>query len=277
MKSCLKNNMESAIKLDRFALNELNVKNNISAIKDYDMVYVGEEYCENLLTHDVLDDVIFFLGKNKKVCLILPPLSEKGVVFVSELLPEIFSKINNKKIDPKKFEITINDFSVLEILDACGNIPFKINLGINLCSNFMIVEANSMLYPFYLKYFLKHSIRRYEMFISNILVKKSIVSSMSRGIMKKENINLTMYYPYTNITTSRVCPIGTENIAFGDSVRELNCKKQCLSGLYVLNNQKIVEDIIVKGNSIFTKTEKIPDNEKMKKLRIDRLVYCPFP
>lgn len=248
--------MEKAIKInykDFLSYNE-------NLYRNYQWIYTGTEFCENLLEL-YLKRIDIIKRINKKICFLTPIFTDKSKKILEKIIFEIL-KIKNKDI-----EITINDFGALNIIEQFNH-KININAGRHLTKNLFKTINNSTIIAVdveSIKFVKKYKINRFELTILNNKLKSKIYP-----LEIINDLNFTFYYPYFNITTSRSCIMGTEEIKSNEDVRDLLCNYECLKGRYKI---KLKDDILIAdGNTLFKKYNLEMDKFKLPYF-VDRIVY----
>ncbi|MGC8728764.1 MAG: hypothetical protein ACP5SD_05795 [Elusimicrobiales bacterium] len=239
-------------------------------LKDYEFLYTGSEFCENLL--EVYLDVIDILKNfDNKICFLTPPVSYKGI----ELCFKIFKWLKDNKKN-EEIEITANDFGTINVAREVFGKKIKINFGRHITKHFFStdktsIRANSL---DCLVFANKMNIERFE--ISSF----DTVPSHNFDIFKKNRVRFffSVFYPYVNLTMSRNCLLGMPDNSPSSTIKNIPCSKECVSGDYCVTNNKTRTDLIASENSLFVKnTSDIFLSWKVfKSIRADRAVYCPF-
>ncbi|HAH31616.1 MAG TPA: hypothetical protein DCL44_04815 [Elusimicrobia bacterium] len=271
--------IEHGIRLGSLSFSKLE---NSGRLKDllerFDWVYLGPEFCENLLENAVVSEIVRFQEKGKKVCLLTPLLSEKGLKRLTAVFKKLIKLRSAGRLDINNLEITVNDFGALELAER-ENLPFKINIGRQLYDNIFVLKRTQLrvLNRLALDFFTKIGINRYELSTIGIRPRTNF-RDRAYGFNPKK-FSLTLYYPYLNLTTTRTCMVGMPYIAPDNSVRSIDCDRECRACAFEVTHPWIKEKLLIRGNTMFIEfPDKFYSSEKeLKKLRVDRLVYCPFP
>ncbi|HOJ85448.1 MAG: hypothetical protein N2Z60_05865 [Elusimicrobiales bacterium] len=239
-------------------------------LRNYEFLYTGSEFCENLL--EVYLDTIDILKKfDNKICFLTPPVSYKGI----DLSFKIFRWLkDNKKND--EIEITVNDFGTINVAREVFGKKIKINLGRHITKHFFStdktsIRANSL---DCLVFANKMNIKRFE--ISSF----DTVPSHNFDIFKKKRVGFvfSVFYPYVNLTMSRNCLLGMPDNFPSSTIKSIPCLKECINGDYYVTNNKTKTDLIASENSLFVKnvSDIFLSGKVFKSIRADRAVYCPF-
>lgn len=251
MKCMEKSKFESGIKLN---FNEfINYHKNIQ--DNYKWVYIGPEFCENLLPlYLKYIDIIKSIKKN--ICFLLPPFTDKNTTVLKNILLRIASYKNVK-------EITINDFGTFWLVKKL-RLNIKINIGRYLSKNFFVLKHQISLDDPGSILFLKNlDIKRYELSTTHPKI------SLPSGVDIYKAIKLTLYTPYVDVGITRLCPLmvkGNQNM--NSKNIDLSCNYECLKHKTIKLNK-----FLLKGNVIYKKITCIQN--KLKKLPeiIDRIIH----
>ncbi|MGC8727660.1 MAG: hypothetical protein ACP5SD_00185 [Elusimicrobiales bacterium] len=259
--------MEYGIKLNYFDLRNREILGE--KIKKYDWIYLGSEFCENLLDLYSNADKILKKFENKKICFLTPIITDK---YADKLSRIIWKMVDNNK----KIEISANDFGTINILTR--RFPqVKINIGRHLSKHFFSFKKDAVKFHtdfsiYAAKYFEELGIKRYEISGYNKIPKTNFHKA------KKIDFNITMFYPYTLLSTTRTCLIGLEDIKPEETIERIKCNKECLCCDYAVKTEKIKEELIVSQNSTFVKVEFDKNMEKaLSKIKVDRIVFAVSP
>ena len=267
--------MEHGIRLGGPVYLESRIK---TALKRFDWVYIGSEFCENLLETAVCSEAVRYQEMGKKVCLLTPLLTEKGVERLAAILTGLLKLIRAGRLDADRLEITINDFGALEL--AVGKkLPFSLNAGRQFSDNFFAREMDSIMIPndLSLDFLAKRGISRYE--LSTTGTKPGTNYGLPGSWFPSEKFSLTLYYPYLPLTTTRTCMVGMQYIGPENSMRGIDCRRECRACAFKVVHPGIKETLLVRGNTVFLEFPRqfYSSRKELDGLRVDRLVYCPFP
>ncbi len=244
----------------------------------FNWVYLGPEFCENLLETAVCAELVRFQKLGKKVCLLTPLLTDKGAASLAAIFRELARLLRTGRLDAGRLEITINDFGALA-LAARAKLPVKLGAGRQFAYN--VFEQNSgslsLLNRRSLDFFLERGIRRYEISAAGAMPRTNF--SRSGCGFEPEGFAFTLHYPYLNLTTTRTCLVGLRDIQPRDSVRGIDCGRECRACAFKVDHPWVKEKLLIRGNTVFMEFPgKFYSSEKeLELLRVDRLVYCPLP
>jgi len=268
--------MEKGIKISN--LDPATLKTNgalAGALKKFDRFYIGAEFCENLLPRpeDLRRTAAFFLEKDRKVCVLTPPISERGVCNLKSAFRLL------ARLGPSALELTINDFGTLELARECG-LPAKISAGRLLCGNVFLARKRTfqLINSQALRFFTAQGIDRFELSASGELPRTNFSCARSLGFAPGD-LNLTLYYPYLNLTTTRTCLLGVPDIPPDESVTGIHCRRECEIASFDVKHPLVREPLLVHGNTVFMRFPRkfYSSENNLEAMRVNRLVYCPFP
>ncbi len=249
-----------------------------AALRGFTRFYIGPEFCDNLLDVSVCAEAAWLQGRGKKICLLTPMLSEKGVGRLDAVFKKLLKLAENGEIDPAGLEITANDFGAIELAKRRG-LPFGLNAG-------RLLRDNVFNYPprglkvhngLALKFFRGLGIKRYE--LSTLGFRPEVNFGLGRHYgFNRGQFRITLYYPYLDLTSTRTCMVGMRDVPPDVSARGVECAKECLVASFQISHPAINEKLLVRGNTVFMEfPEKFYASEKdLAKMNVDRLVYCPF-
>lgn len=250
-----------------------------AAVRSFGWFYLGPEFCENLLDVSVCEEAVRLQGLGKKVCLLTPMLSEKGLGLVDAIFKELLLLVRRGKADAERLEITVNDFGALELARR-RRLPFKLNAGRLLQDN--VFEGTAALLKVHsgpaLEFFRKAGITRYELSTSGTRPATNFDKGGTYGFDPLD-FAITLYYPWLNLTSTRACLVGMPYVPPEESAEGVNCARQCRICSFKIAHPSIKEKLSIRGNTVFMHfPDKFYGREKdLDALRVDRLVYCPFP
>lgn len=248
-----------------------------AALEDFDRFYIGAEFCENLLDKGVCAEVAALLRQGCKVCLLTPPLSEKGV----RLLDGIFACLPRppRGAASDALEITVNDFGAVELARR-RRLPFRLNAGRLLRDN--VFDNTGKPLKVHngeaLAFWRGLGITRLELSTIGALPEVNFSDGKRYGFAK-DDFRLTLYYPYLDLTSARACPLGMPDVKPGEAPRGVTCARECRVAAFELAHPLIKEKLLVRGNTVFLEFPgKFYSSEKdLEKMNVDRLVYEPYP
>ena len=273
--------IEKGIRLGTLTLEKLRGRGLLDGLLEkFDWFYLGAEFCENLLPApgELARTAGFFLGKGKKVCLLTPMLSEKGLTRLDTLLAEL-AKLERGLPGSSSMELTVNDFGALELARKRGQ-DIKINAGRILRENAFWLKKNSLILLNHhaLEFFTGEGVDRFEISSTGSPLKTNFRRGAGGGF-RPGDFHFTLFYPYLNMTSARACLMGMPETGPHESVAGIHCRRGCKTAAFEFKHPLIREKLIARGNTLFLNFPgKFYRSEKdLKALRVDRLVYCPFP
>ena len=243
---------------------------------DYDCVYFGHEFCENLLpSAPQIEDAIFFCRKHSlKYVFVTPYLTNKGTKKVAELLKFIMEKIPS-------CEVVINDWGMLRWLQPYRN-HFDIVLGRILVSQYLSGfhfsesmiqghrdEERLSLYCFFPETFLVFLETNN---ISRLEFNTYVHLSVTRAQLKKRGFRSHLYWPYAYLTTSRLCSSAGDFQSYRHNTFEA-CAQKCKNSFAIMRNRKLRKEILIKGNTYFVREE---ENMTDSHGDLDRVIYNDY-
>ena len=272
--------IEKGIRLGTMTLADLKKSGGFdAAVRNFGWFYLGPEFCENLLDASVCEEAVRLQGLGKKICLLTPMLSEKGVGAVDAVFKKLLRLARGGKLDAGRLEITVNDFGALELARR-NRIPFKLNAGRLLYDN--VFEGTSDRLRVHnglaLDFFRKAGITRYELSTTGTRPATNFGQGKAYGFDQRD-FTITLYYPYLNLTSARACLVGMPYVPPEESAKGVNCARECRICSFEIAHPSIKEKLSIRGNTVFLHfPDKFYGSEKdLAGLRVDRLVYCPFP
>ena len=270
---------EHAIRLGAMSFSKLEGTGGLKAALDrFRWFYLGAEFCENLLRETLCDDIVRFQGKGKKVCLLTPPLSEKGASRLKKIFSTLHTLHKAGEVDFSRLELSINDFAALELARAC-KLEVNISAGRIFYENVFTQHRGHIhaLSRQALDYFRSLGITRYDISVPGKIPLSNFASKPCG--LGKPGFNFSLHYPYLNLTTTRTCMVGMPDIRPHQSIDGINCRHECRACAFQVAHPWIRENLLVRGNTIFLKFhgKRSFSEKELNELRVDRLVYCPFP
>jgi len=258
-------------------------------------MYFGVEFCQHLIpTLDELKSVLAIADEKKlDITLVTPYVTDEGLLSLSKLFEYLEKRT-------KKTEVVVNDFGVLKLLHDnyphlkpiygrlmnkmtrmprfAKQLPQGIKPG-----QLKAYQRCSLLLPLYKKFLLSMGVERLEFDIVSQGIKMDFSNSQFRA---------SFYYPWTYITTGRVCEIGAMNLSPEKKFDlEASCRRECQQYYVHLFEEECgctgncehktaaSKYIFQKGNTIFMLCEAPQPVIKNLFLQgFDRIVYEPcFP
>lgn len=258
----------------------------LNKIQKPDILYFGNEFCQNIIPAKKQISKAFNWALKNKIpfVFVLPYITNDKIKKADSLL----QLLNDKKQD---IEIVFNDWGTLSLILKYKNLkpvlgrlltkqrkdPIAENIIENRQNKIKIaiidgkktiVKAKQVpetLKTYFQKSFLDvpHVID----FMTANKIKRYELDLLPWGTKIKTNkkIQLSIYYPYVNITTTRYC--GAINLKYTKI-----CSKICQSQIMEVGINKLKYPYIIKGNAVFYKTSKDILNKTVKNANIDRIV-----
>lgn len=240
-------------------------------------IYFGNEFCERLLPKlkDLAEILNFVLRNKLQFTFVTPYVTNKGL----KILAELFAYI--AKANPG-CEVVFNDYGVLRILlkEYCGNLkPVMGRLLNKMKRGPRLMNFISILPEATVKYFRGSSLDTQALreFLLKNEIRRVELDNLLQGIelnLANYGISASLYVPYAYITTTRAClAINCEIHGKEDDVGVFPCERECQKYIFYLRNKIMPVPLIRKGNTVFLKNDKIPQNSE--KIGVDRIVYEP--
>lgn len=251
------------------------------ALARFDWVYIGAEFCENLIASPSWyeDQADYFLEKGNKVCIQTPPAGEAGARALGRLFGRLASFAARRPLAAGRIELTINDFGALQLAAEQG-LSLPLAAGRALYGNFFFLnrETLRLLNGETLRLLAGMGLRRFEISSSG-RVPRANFAILDRFGIKPSDFSLTLHYPYLNLTSARTCISGMPDIGPEDSVDGVRCGHECAACSLEIEHPAINEKLHVRGNAVFLKFPRkfYSSTSSLQKRRIDRLVYSPLP
>ena len=249
---------------------------DLRKLSDYKRVYLGSEFCENLLPQiSLVEDVISECSRQHLgYTLVTPYLTNKGMEKLARLT-EYFAR------KEEKTEIVINDWSVLKLLQRHpGN--FEIILGRILVSQYLSKfhfsesagqigqrQENPGFYCLFPESLLS-LLEKNNIFCLEFNIYSHLASTS--GQLKEKRFKAHLHFPFAYLTTSRFCGCagGYRSLIHNKSDE---CAKECEKSIAVIKNKNLNKSIFVKGNTYFIRQD---ESENGPDYLPDRIVYNDF-
>lgn len=244
---------------------------------DFSRIYFGNEFCERLLPSvGELKEILDFTLKNEiKFTFVTPYVTNKGLKSLSSLFTFL------AKENPG-CEVVFNDYGVLRVLlnrygelkPVMGRLLNKMKRGPRLMNLIDALPETTVKYfrgssldtQSFRNFLVKHKIRRVEL--------DNLLQGIELNLSKLE-ISASLYFPYAYVTTTRAClAINCDVHGQEDVVGIFPCKKECQRYTFYLKSRIMPTFLIRKGNTIFFKNDRIPEN--LEEIGVDRIVYEPY-
>ncbi len=272
--------VEKGIRLGPVSLDSLlGTGSARDALRGFSRVYIGPEFCEELLDESLCREAVRLSGLGKKVCLLTPMLGERGAAKLDRVFAGLAALAAKGRLRPAGLEITVNDFGAVE-LAAKRRLPFRLNAGRLLRDNVFDTTGKPLKVHngAALEFFRSIGITRFEIPAIGALPVSNFREGRRYGFDRR-SFRVTLHYPYLDLTTTRACPTGLRDAVPGGRNDRAACARECLIGPFELRHPMIKEKLLIRGNAVFLEfPEKFYSSERqLAALNIDRLVYSPFP
>lgn len=239
---------------------------------DYERIYFGSELCERLTPSpdEVLRIYRFAADNNAGFTLVTSWVSELEFSRIKKL----FLTLEKEDI-LQNIEVVVNDWGVLRYINE--HIASRPGLCLGRLLNKQCTDPrltwfrNSQDIPPHhrratadnatvLNHLMKMGISRLE--FNNPL----------QGLERESDFPASLYYPYTIISVSRLCPVASW--ARSQPYRSLgSCAHECRDTVFHLRFKGYRDKLIYRGCGQFLCNPALPDN--LDKLSIDRVVFQP--
>lgn len=230
----------------------LDDKNKIDKYVNYDVIYYGNEFCQNLIpTYEELKYLKSKIGI-KQLVFVTTFVTNDGLIKIEKILR------NNEKF--KIFdEVIVNDFGVMELLNK--KFPdIRISLGRIFAQRIFKIKLNTII----------SNDSNFNIFKSYNIEAYGLTSIGSNMILPKK-ILLDIYYPYFPLSITRRCLVGFSD----NNIKDFNkCNHSCNERLIIAKNPVIKNNLYIKGNTYYIKHDGIPKNINLVRCR--RLIYQPL-
>ncbi|MEM2631386.1 MAG: hypothetical protein QXE00_02330 [Candidatus Bathyarchaeia archaeon] len=253
----------------------INKLTNLDA--EFSRIYFGNEFCERLIptVESVREALEFASKKGVNFSFVTPYVTNKGL----RTLEKIFTFLAREN---PSCEVIFNDYGVLRVLlnkfselkPVMGRLLNKMKRGPRLMNLIDFLPETTI------KYFRSSSleIQVFRDFLIKNRVRRVELDNLLQGIelnLSKFGISVSLYVPYAYVTTTRAClAINCDVHEQEDVVGIFPCKKECQLYTFYLKSEVMPVLLIRKGNTIFLKNEKVPEN--VKEIGVDRIVYEPY-
>jgi len=237
----------------------------------YSRLYFGNEFCERLIpSPDELLEVLKSAQKYKcKFSLVTGYVNDEAISKLEKLFEKLF------EFKPES-EVIINDWGVLRV---AYKYKFKLVLGRLLSRQKKGPEVLGIwddLPEITKEYFQTGCLNDpFIYFLKEQGVIRIELDNALQGIRldKQVNINVSLYYPYGYITTTRYCFSNCNNRRKGMPIGIYPCKKECQKLYFVLRHHSMTTPLLLKGNTVFFENKEIclSDRQGM----VDRIIHEP--
>lgn len=235
----------------------------------FERLYFGNEFCESLMpTAQELREVLDFVKeKELDFSLVTGYLSDGGMERAAKLL-EVLAEIKPDS------EVVINDWGLLKISkqhslnSVIGRLLVKQRKGPQILNVLKTLPEKTLEY--FQGGFINDSFIELlkEQGVGRIELDKLVQGNVLDNI---KDMRVSLYYPYSYITTSRFCFSNPKNRGEKNTLGIYPCAKECQSAFFLLENPIMKAPLLLKGNTVFLKNE----NEPLSNINgiIDRVIY----
>ncbi len=265
----------------------VNGPNQVKRAAGFDRIYFGSEFCQNRIPPiGVFGRIAAETALQKKgLTLLTPYVTDSGMERIEKLLCYL------DKARPGA-EVVFNDWGVFyliktrfkNVVPVLGRLltkqnkdPRAIKILTNRQERKIVFDAgtkNSFITiprkvpPSLLKHFKSGMINTgsFHGFLADNRIRRVEVDNpiWTMEMKAQGDINVSLYYPYAYITTTRLC--GLVNLSYA------RCGKSCRAYRLSLKIAPAPAPFYIRGNSVFYKTA-LPGEEYLKKRHINRIVY----
>ena len=273
--------VEKALRLGHLSRRELLARGlRESLLGRFGMVHIGAEFCENLLDElRILKDAEHYRGKGLRVCILTPLLTDRGMKRFHSLLRGLESAFGRGKGAWEGVELTVNDFGALRSVREEG-LGIRLNVGRLLNKNVLCLRKGIIFVQnrHALGFFAGLGINRFEVSACGDRPETNFPSSGEFGFDPAQ-VHLTMYYPYLNMTSTRTCLLGMRDPSYRESPGRIDCRRECEACSFEFQHPQIQEELVCAGNTVFMRFPRpfYSSEKELLGIRVDRLVYCPWP
>lgn len=253
--------MEYGIKI--CGIEQLNGLEQLKNLDRYRYIYFGNEFCDKKIpSGQFCREVVQYCLENSKIPVFLTPyLTDVGISILKKRIDDIYSI-------HKEFEITINDYGILEFLKGypevrinMGRMLIKMKKGPEIMSGVLDKDPlgfrQTSLSSIFIDFAKASNITRFEMDIP------------PQGLVLPDSNNISLYLGNCIIASTRRCPyIDADKKDFRYEIK--GCKKECMNYCIAKNTRFYDKLIYVLGNSEFLRTDKAIDPDLKDKF--DRIV-----
>ncbi|MBS7647419.1 MAG: hypothetical protein QXR45_10840 [Candidatus Bathyarchaeia archaeon] len=242
----------------------------------FSRLYFGNEFCERLIPRlEDLREILDFVSKSKlHFTFVTPYVTNEGLRNLEKLLDYIIRR-------KPGCEVVFNDYGVLRVLlnryrdglkPVMGRLLNKMKRGPRLMNLIDILPETTI------KYFKGASIdtQVFQDFLLKNRINRVELDNLLQGIELnlKNGISASLYIPYGYVTTTRAClAINCDVLGKEDEIGVFPCNKECQKYVFYIRSKAMPTVLIRKGNTIFFRNDKIPEN--LEKIGVDRMVLEP--
>lgn len=209
--------MEKAAVLDSLAIR----KAGRPFIKRHDCIYVGSEFCQNILPKMAEVESLYDKGA-RKVAILTSFMVQDGLLRAQDSLSAILEKYKN-------LEIVVNDFGLLSYLNEFYPESAK-SIGRPLSIDFLRMDNSCRA-----RFFRKHGITGLE----------TDEVHMLQNIPAGSGLKINLHYPYRFVAMTRLCP-------FAGRITP-DCGHKCYGRILRLKVPGCASTLLAKNNAYFVK------------------------
>jgi len=226
--------------------------------KEFDRIYFGNEFCERLIPSLAKIQEVINYSKNKQIpfTFVTPYVTDFGIKKIKEILGLMARQTPNN-------EVVVNDWGVFGLVQSLGQTPV-IGRLLNKQKKGPEVLRHYDRLPNEAKEYLQSCAfdnRLNGEFLKYLNISRVELDNLITGISSRFE-NASLYFPYVFITTTRKCKVA-ESDRIGASKRYgiHDCNFECEKYDIGLSHDCMPERLILKGNTLFLKNQKLPDLE----------------
>ncbi len=247
----------------------MNVEN---AVREYDRIYFGGEFCQHRIPMDhELERILNLAEKQeKKLTLLTPVCNEAALDRIRKILENY-----GEKLERFGFEVVINDWGVMELLNDYPRVTKVAGRSLFHYKKDPRIKRLPVV-PEELKYNVVQSEHIQAFLKENCCnrVEFDNVDYLLEDMDQVSGLNFSVYVPYVYVTTTRMCRMQDENIfnTTNELKPRIKCDRKCEKYVLELKNQEIGQSLFVRGNTQFYYSREL-EQEWYERKNIDRIVY----
>lgn len=255
---------------------------NIKGLGSATRIYFGSEFCQRLIpslehVREAIDEAI---GRNLKFTLVTPYVTNAGI----KKLEPLFKYLND--LNDRETEVVVNDPGTIEMITEYKNITpvlGRLKDPMKRMARFVhqmpefnaaqqeAISSSDITIGVYREYLRGKGISRVEM---------DMVPQGIKINFKMLRMKASFYYPWTYITTGRICEMGSLNQEDAEKFTVYNpCQKECQKyyASWYTEYPGVSNKIFAFGNTIFMLCETPASLLKkyVDEQGFDRIIYQP--
>lgn len=242
-------------------------------IDRFSRLYFGGEFCERLFPSlEDIEEILKFIRKRRmKFTFVTPYVTNNG-------MKKWFSLVEFISQKHRDFEIVINDWGFLRRLQRKDPaLPIVLGRLLNKQKKDPRISRLIDKFPLPVKRYFRMCNMDVPM-VTKFLVENNIMrvelDNIFHGIMRNNTeVNASLYMPFSYITTGRLCTVSFDKEKSKGLRVITDCNRECRDYTFKLQHGQMFEDLFLKGNTLFLKNDRLPDN--FNDLNINRIVYQP--